>query len=178
MILQSLPSSVKRSPKIGQVRRASTLLVPGLGALPDQCDLGIAFGFGHRTMHGDALLAEKSVMIDLYGVNPAFLAEEIRLNIFVSHDAAGNGRHAVLRPLLGKLSPALRTSNHKVYFPPPATFAARRPARRRRRACAGPRSWRRCARKWNGCFPRCKRSLPPSFRCCRQKSSRRVPRCD
>ena len=176
MIPQSLPSSVKRPPEIGLVRRASALFVPRLGALPDQFDLGIAFGFGQRTLDGDVLLAEKSIMIDLYGVNPAWRAEEIRLNVFVSHDAAGNGRHAVLRPLLGKLSPALRTSNHTVYFPLAATFAARQPGRRRRRACAAPQSWRRCARPRRGwwCHHRCR--LPPGFRCCRQKSIRRVRR--
>jgi len=46
-------------------------------------------------------------MIDFHGVDFALATEIIRLDVFISHDAAGDGNHMSALGLLAKLSSAL-----------------------------------------------------------------------
>jgi hypothetical protein len=73
------------------VRLAAAFLVPGLGALFDQGDRGIALGSRHRPPDQDFLLSQEPVMTDFDSINPAVLTKKIRFNVFVAHDAAGDG---------------------------------------------------------------------------------------
>jgi hypothetical protein len=86
---------------------AATFLVPGLGALSDQFDPCIAFRFRHRTPYGDFLLSQEPVMSDLHRVDFALATEIVRLNGFVSHDAAGDGPYTLAPRLWVKVSSAL-----------------------------------------------------------------------
>jgi hypothetical protein len=86
---------------------AATLFVPGLGALSDQFDLRIPFCLWYRTPYQDFILSQEPVMIDLHRVDPALAAEIVRLGVFVSHDAAGEGRHGSFPGLSVKVSSAL-----------------------------------------------------------------------
>jgi len=70
---------------------AATLFVPGLVALFDQFDQGIPLGFRHRPPNRDLLLAQEAVVINLDRVELTLGAEIVRLYVFVSRDAAGDG---------------------------------------------------------------------------------------
>ena len=91
---------------------AATLFVPGLVALFDQVDQDIPLGFRHRTSNRDLLLAQEAVVIDLHRVDLTLGAEIVRLDIFVSHDAAGDGGNRTVPGLPVKDSSAFRASDH------------------------------------------------------------------
>jgi diadenosine tetraphosphatase ApaH/serine/threonine PP2A family protein phosphatase len=91
--------SIQPCPEIGPVGFAAALLVPGPGALFDQFDFGLALRFWNRTPDGDFFLSQEAVVIDFHRVHLAGAAEIERLDVFISHDSAGNGRHGSFPPL-------------------------------------------------------------------------------
>ena len=85
--------SIQPWSEIGPVGFTAALLVPGAGASFDQFDLGLTRRFGHWTPDRDIFLPQEAVAIDFYRVHLTDHTEVERLDVFVSHDSAGNGRH-------------------------------------------------------------------------------------
>jgi hypothetical protein len=102
-------SSVETLPEIRLVRVAAAFLVPGLVALFDQGDCGIAIGTRHCPPDGNFLLSQEPVMTDFDGIDPAVFTKKIRFNVFVAHNTAGDGGNIIS---LFKFSLALRTLDH------------------------------------------------------------------
>jgi hypothetical protein len=85
----------------------AALLVPGLGTLFDQFDFGFPFRFGQWPPGGNFFLAQEAVMNDLHGVHLTAVTEIERLDVFIAHDSAGNGRHGYFSALRVKILSAL-----------------------------------------------------------------------
>jgi hypothetical protein len=89
------------------VRLAAALLVPWLGASLDQFNFFIPLRLWHGTPFRDFGLSEEPVMIDLHRVDTALTAKIERLDVFISHDAAGDRRYTSVPGLRVKVSLAL-----------------------------------------------------------------------
>jgi hypothetical protein len=68
---------VQPSPKICPMRFTAAFFVPGLGALFNQFDPCITVCFRNRTLYRDFVLSKESIMVDLYGINPAMVTKKV-----------------------------------------------------------------------------------------------------
>jgi hypothetical protein len=59
------------------MRFTAAFFVPGLGALFNQFDLCIAICFRNGTLYRDFILSKESIMVNLYGINPAPVTKKV-----------------------------------------------------------------------------------------------------
>jgi hypothetical protein len=83
--------SIQPVAEILPVGRAAAFFIPGLGTLPNQVDFGLGFILGQGASERDFIFSEEPVVVDFDGVDLAWLAKVVAIDIFVTHDAAGYG---------------------------------------------------------------------------------------